>query len=100
MRSVTQQAVQQSPDAVLIVVSNPLDAMCHVAFASADLPRERVIAWTSSGLSGHHRGSHRRSARTLERNGVADMASTTASNLALLEAAAGVPITQILEPAR
>src|SRR5256886_15043451 len=28
--SVTQQVVERSPDAVLIVVSNPLDAMCHV----------------------------------------------------------------------
>src|SRR5207245_6689442 len=29
--SVTEQVVAQSPDAILIVVSNPLDAMCHVA---------------------------------------------------------------------
>src|ERR687894_1698465 len=43
VRSVTEQAIGQSPNAVLIVVSNPLDAMCHVAFSSADFPRERVI---------------------------------------------------------
>jgi len=43
VRSVTEQVVKNSPDAVLIVVSNPLDAMCHVAFDSAGLPRERVI---------------------------------------------------------
>ena len=29
--SVTEQVVDASPDAILIVVSNPLDAMCHVA---------------------------------------------------------------------
>jgi malate dehydrogenase len=29
--SVTREAVAQSPDAILVVVSNPLDAMCHVA---------------------------------------------------------------------
>ena len=40
---VTRKAVAQSPDAVVIVVSNPLDAMCHVAFDAAGLPRERVI---------------------------------------------------------
>ena len=40
---VTEQAVQQSPDAIIVVVSNPLDAMCHVAFDAADFPRERVI---------------------------------------------------------
>jgi malate dehydrogenase len=41
--SVTRQVVAGSPDAVLIVVSNPLDAMCHVAFEAAGFPRERVI---------------------------------------------------------
>ncbi len=43
VRSVTEQIVQSSPDAVLIVVSNPLDAMCHVALEAAGFPRERVI---------------------------------------------------------
>src|SRR4051794_25874175 len=40
---VTQNLVSRSPDAILIVVTNPLDAMCQVAFAEAKLPRERVI---------------------------------------------------------
>ena len=43
VESVTKQVVQHSPDAVIIVVSNPLDAMCHVAFDAAGFPRERVI---------------------------------------------------------
>ena len=43
VRSVTGQVVAQSPDAIIIVVSNPLDAMCHVAFDAAGFPRERVI---------------------------------------------------------
>ena len=43
VRSVTQQVVQASPDCVIIVVSNPLDAMCHVAFDAAGFPKERVI---------------------------------------------------------
>jgi malate dehydrogenase len=41
--SVTQQVVAQSPDAVIIVVSNPLDAMCHVAHGVSGLPKERVF---------------------------------------------------------
>jgi malate dehydrogenase len=41
--SVTEQVVKTSPNAVLIVVSNPLDAMCHVAYDTAGFPRERVI---------------------------------------------------------
>jgi malate dehydrogenase len=41
--SVTKQAIAQSPDAILIVVSNPLDAMCHVAKNVSGLPKERVF---------------------------------------------------------
>ena len=41
--SVTEQVVAQSPDAVIIVVSNPLDAMCHVAKNVSDFPKERVF---------------------------------------------------------
>jgi malate dehydrogenase len=41
--SVTREAVERSPDAILIVVSNPLDAMCHVAKDVSGWPRERVF---------------------------------------------------------
>jgi malate dehydrogenase len=41
--SVTEQAIDQSPDAILIVVSNPLDAMCHVAKSVSGWPKERVF---------------------------------------------------------
>jgi len=41
--SVTEQVIAQSPDAVLIVVSNPLDAMCHVARGVSGFPKERVF---------------------------------------------------------
>jgi len=41
--SVTEQVVAHSPGAVLIVVSNPLDAMCHVARNVSGWPKERVF---------------------------------------------------------
>ena len=41
--SVTQEVVKNSPDAILIVVSNPLDAMCHVAKSASGWPKERVF---------------------------------------------------------
>jgi malate dehydrogenase len=41
--SVTEQAASQSPDAILVVVSNPLDAMCHVAKNVSGWPKERVF---------------------------------------------------------
>jgi len=40
---VTRQVAKLSPDAVLIVVSNPLDAMCHVALHESGFPSQRVI---------------------------------------------------------
>ena len=40
---VTKNLVERSPDTILIVVTNPLDAMCQVAFQQAGFPRERVI---------------------------------------------------------
>lgn len=43
VKIVTQQTVEMSPDAVLIIVSNPLDAMCHVAFEASGFPKNRVI---------------------------------------------------------
>ena len=43
MKSVTEEIVKRSPDAVLIIVSNPLDAMCHVAFDASGFPKNRVI---------------------------------------------------------
>ena len=41
--AVTQDAIALSPDAILIIVSNPLDAMCHVAKNASGLPKGRVF---------------------------------------------------------
>jgi len=43
VRAVVESSVKHSPDAILIVVTNPLDAMCHVAMQASGFPRERVI---------------------------------------------------------
>jgi malate dehydrogenase len=43
VKDVTEKVVAQSPDAILIVVSNPLDAMCHVAKNVSGFPKERVF---------------------------------------------------------
>ena len=41
--SVTEEVVKHSPETILVVVANPLDAMCHVAMETSGFPRERVI---------------------------------------------------------
>src|SRR5213079_762085 len=41
--SVTEQVVAQSPDCTIVILSNPLDAMCHVAKSVSGFPKERVF---------------------------------------------------------
>jgi malate dehydrogenase len=41
--AVTKEAVRHSPDAILVVVSNPLDAMCHVAKSASRFRKQRVV---------------------------------------------------------
>ena len=43
VKDVTEKTIAESPDAILIVVSNPLDAMCHVAKNVSGWPKERVF---------------------------------------------------------
>ena len=43
VRSVVESAAAVSHDAIIVVVTNPLDAMCHVAMDASGFPRERVI---------------------------------------------------------
>lgn len=43
MREQVANAARHSPDAVLIVFANPMDAMCHVALDASGFPRERVV---------------------------------------------------------
>jgi malate dehydrogenase len=43
VRSVTEQVVKYSPNAILIVLSNPVDAMTYVAYKASGFPKNRVI---------------------------------------------------------
>jgi malate dehydrogenase len=43
MKKVVADVVKFSPEAILIIVSNPLDAMCHVAYEASGFPKNRVI---------------------------------------------------------
>jgi len=43
VKNVTLEVASRSPEAVIIIVSNPLDAMCHVAYDACRFPKQRVI---------------------------------------------------------
>jgi malate dehydrogenase len=101
VRSVTEQAVRQSPEAILIIVSNPLDAMCHVAFDVAGLPRERVIGMAGVLDSARFR-TFIAEATDVSVEDVSAMVlgghGDTMVPISRYSTVAGVPITQILEP--
>ena len=43
VKECAQNVAKHSPNCVIIIVSNPLDAMCHVAMDASGFPRERVL---------------------------------------------------------
>jgi malate dehydrogenase len=43
VREVTEEVVKYSPNCIIIIVSNPLDAMCHVAYKASGFPKHRVL---------------------------------------------------------
>ncbi|OQX22877.1 MAG: malate dehydrogenase [Desulfobacteraceae bacterium IS3] len=43
VKNVTKEVAKRSPNAVLIIVSNPLDAMCHVAYDASGFSKNKVI---------------------------------------------------------
>jgi len=43
VEGVTREVADRSPDAIIIAVTNPLDAMCHVALEVSGFPRQRVV---------------------------------------------------------
>ncbi len=63
VKNCAQQIAKYSPHAVLIIVSNPLDAMCHVAMDASGFPRERVL-----GMAGVLDGARFRSFIAMECN--------------------------------
>lgn len=61
VKECAQQSARYSPNSVLVIVSNPLDAMCHVAMQASSFPRERVL-----GMAGVLDGARFRSFIAME----------------------------------
>ena len=43
VKDVTQNILDQSPDAIIVVISNPMDTMTYLALKSSGLPKKRII---------------------------------------------------------
>ena len=55
VKTVTEQVIKYSPDASIIVVSNPLDVMTYQAYLSANLPRTKVMGMAGVLDTGRYR---------------------------------------------
>jgi malate dehydrogenase len=103
MKIVTQQVVRFSPEAILIIVSNPLDAMCHVAYQVSGFPRNRVI-----GMAGVLDSARFRAFIAMELNvSVENIHAFVLGGhgdsmvpLPRYSTVAGIPITELLQPER
>jgi malate dehydrogenase len=103
VRSVVTAAAAASQDATLIVVTNPLDAMCHVAMDASGFPRERVLGMAGVLDSARFRtfiaeelGVSVEDTHAFVLGGHGD----TMVPLARYSTVAGIPITELLPPER
>jgi len=99
---VTEKVVKYAPEAVLIVVTNPLDAMVYAAYKLSGFPRERVIGQSGALDSTRFRtfialelGVSMRDVHALVIGGHTDVGMVP---LASHASAAGIPITELLSP--
>lgn len=103
VRSVVEQVVANSPDSILIIVSNPLDAMAQLAHKVSGFPRERVI-----GMAGVLDTARYRTFIAMELGvSVQDVTAFVLGGhgddmvpLPRYTTVAGVPITEIMRPDR
>src|SRR5438445_7309907 len=103
MSDVVSKAVAASPNCIIIVVSNPLDAMAQTAFKQAGLPRERVIGMAGGLDSARLRTFIAEELKVSVENVTAFVLGghgATMVPLSRYSTVAGVPITELNEPGR
>lgn len=103
MKAVTKEIVKHSPDAILIVLTNPVDAMTYTVFKESGFPKERVI-----GQSGVLDTARFRAFVAMELNvSVKDISGFVLGGhgddmvpLLRYSYAGGIPLEKLIEPAR
>jgi hypothetical protein len=101
VKDCTENALKYSPNAVLIVVSNPLDAMCQVAYRVSGLPKHRVC-----GMAGVLDSARMRTFIAMELKVSVENTHAfvlgghgdTMVPLPRYSTVAGIPITELLSP--
>ena len=103
VKDVTQQVVRFSPKAILIIISNPLDAMCHVAYQVSGFPRNRVIGMAGILDSARFRAFIAMELKVSVENIHACVLGGHGDTMVPLPrytTVAGIPITELLPPER
>ena len=103
MSDVVAKVVAQSPESILIIVSNPLDAMAQAAFRQAGFNRERVIGMAGVLDSARFRTFIAEELKVSVENVTAFVLGghgDTMVPLARYSTVAGIPITELIEPTR
>ena len=103
MKAVTEQVVKYSPNAIIVPVANPLDAMCQAVYRLSGFPRERVI-----GMAGVLDSARMRTFIAMELNVSVDNIHAfvlgghgdTMVPLPRYSTVAGIPITELISPER
>lgn len=103
VKTVTRQITALSPDSILIIVSNPLDAMCHVAHQASGFPKERIL-----GMAGVLDSARFRTFISMELNVSVENTHAfvlgghgdTMVPLPRFSTVAGIPITELLSEDR
>ena len=103
VQKVTEKAAKLSPDAIIIVISNPLDALCHVALDTSGFPPHRVMGMAGILDSARFRtfiswelGVPVENVQAMVLGGHGD----TMIPLLRYTTVAGIPITELLPPDR
>ncbi|MFH1081748.1 MAG: malate dehydrogenase [Pseudomonadota bacterium] len=103
VKDVTQQIARFSPKAILIVVSNPLDAMCHVAYETSGFPKNRVAGMAGILDSARFRAFIAMELKVSVENIHACVLGGHGDTMVPLprySTVAGIPITELLPPER
>lgn len=103
VKKVSQEIAKYAPDSILIIVSNPLDAMCHVALEASGFPKNRVI-----GMAGVLDSARFRAFIAMELNVSVESTHAfvlgghgdTMVPLPRYSTVAGIPITELMSPER
>src|ERR1700704_1392617 len=103
VKSVAEDIKQQTPKAIIIVVSNPLDVMCYVAKEASGFPRERVLGMAGVLDTARYRAflaeALNMSVRDIQAMVLGGHGDTMVP-LVSYTTVSGIPVTQLLDKAK